>query len=537
MLVSLLSLSSLALASSSALSLNADPASGLSLLPVPKSVQVLQKPALRATKLTGTVSCDFGCDIAQAALKRYLSIINADLAFATRYTGGRGVPGATECADVHVSLTAKAPVALDKQVEMYNLTIGVDETHCVAISAQDEAGAVRGLETLSQLVNVSAGPVFPAVAIEDEPRFTYRAFLVDTSRHYITMPSLYAVIDALAYNKFNVMHWHIVDSEAFPFVSSTFADLSGKGAYAPDHVYNASDVAAIIKYASLRGIRVVPEFDTPGHVDPSWGAGYPFLLTGCPNVFDGLQSPIYPIAETTYDFLTKFFAEVASTFPDTFLHMGGDEVVLDCWKANNSIAEWMARNNYTQYSDVETYYESRLVDIIGGLGKSYAVWQEVFDNGVKIKGDTIVDVWKTDPVSWPDELAAVTAAGYQAILTAPWYLNYISYGEDWPKYYLVEPTNFTGTQEQKDRVIGGSGAMWGEFVDSTNIVSRIFPRAAAIAERLWSPASVRDMDSATRRMHSLQCRLIRRGIRAEPANGPSFCEQEWVDDYRPPFEM
>jgi len=440
------------------------------------------------------------------------------------------------CSTVGVTVEV-GPTPLDKQTESYQLTVSAGQD-CIIVVAKHEAGAIRALETLSQLVNTTGGrATIPVVSIEDEPRFSYRAFLIDTSRHYITMPSLYAVIDALAYTKFNVMHWHIVDSQAFPFVSSTFPELSGKGAYSSNHVYNASDVASIIKYAGQRGIRVVPEFDTPGHVDPSWGSGYPFLITDCPTVLGGSQAPLYPIAETTYDFLTKLFAEVASTFPDSFLHMGGDEVVLDCWKANASIAEWMAQHNYTTYAEVETYYESRLVDIIGNLDKSYAVWQEVFDNGVKIKADTIVDVWKTSPVNWTDELSAVTAAGYKAILTAPWYLNYISYGEDWPTYYAVEPTDFPGTQAQKDLVIGGSGAMWGEFVDSTNIVSRIFPRAAAIAERLWSQKDVRDLDSATRRMQALQCRLIRRGIRAEPPNGPSSCDQEWVDDYRPPFDM
>jgi hexosaminidase len=230
--------------------------------------------------------------------------------------------------------------------------------------------------------------------------------------------------------------------------------------------------------------------------------------------------------------MMTFFTEISKVFMDQFIHIGGDEVSFTCWASNPQIQEWMNEHGYTDYSMVEQYYETNLLDIMNEIGKDYIVWQEIFDNGLKVKNNTVVDVWKG---GWQEELAAVTSAGLKAILSAPWYLNYISYGQDWPTYYDVEPWNFTGTQQQKELVFGGEACMWGEYVDSTNEISRMWPRASSVAERLWSPMDVTDLNSATIRIQTQQCRLIQRGINAEPPNGPSYCTNEWMATYFPPW--
>jgi len=123
-----------------------------------------------------------------------------------------------------------------------------------------------------------------------------------------------------------------------------------------------------------------------------------------------------------------------------------------------------------------------MVDIAHDLKKNYVVWEEVFVNGVKISNETVVEVWKGRSGTWKDTMSAVTKSGHKAILASPWYLNLISYGVDWEGYYSIEPTDFNGTNAQYELVMGGSAAMWGEYVDGTNILPRIWPRASAVGK-------------------------------------------------------
>ena len=125
------------------------------------------------------------------------------------------------------------------------------------------------------------------------------------------------------------------------------------------------------------------------------------------------------------------------------------------------------------------------------------------------------------------EMEKVTRKGLRAILSSPWYLNYISYGSDWTKYYLVEPLTFSGSQTQKSLVIGGEAAMWGEFSNSINLTPRLWPRASAVAERLWSSGQVTDVAEAAGRLEELECRMLQRGFPVAPGNGPSFCSVDW----------
>ncbi|CAG0904662.1 unnamed protein product [Darwinula stevensoni] len=332
-------------------------------------------------------------------------------------------------------------------------------------------------------------------------------------------------------HKLNVFHWHIVDDHSFPYESARFPFLSKNGSYAPDRVYRRKDVKEILEYARLRGIRVVPEFDTPGHTQ-SWGRAMPGLLTACRGaslwkMFLDLPEygPIDPSREENYAFLRKFFGEVLETFPDRFLHLGGDEVDFLCWKMNGDIWDFMTRQNISSFEGLQAYYMNRLVKLLDGVSskkKNYLVWQDVFDNGVRLSPDAVVHVWKGD---WETELAKVTNAGNAALLSSCWYLDYISYGTDWENYYKCDPENFPGNTAQKMLVLGGEVCLWGEFVDETNLHSRLWPRGSAAAERLWSPREAQDADFFASRMNEHRCRLRRRGFPAQPINGPDSCDR------------
>ena len=187
----------------------------------------------------------------------------------------------------------------------------------------------------------------------------------------------------------------------------------------------------------------------------------------------------------------------------------------------------MQDQGFTDFSQLESYYIDNLLNIILDVPdkKNYIVWQEVFDNGVTLNADTVVNVWKD---GYEPEMSAVTSAGFKTILSSCWYLNDISYGSDWVEYYACEPLSFDGTQDQYDLVMGGSGCMWGEWVDGTNLISRTWPRASAVGERLWSAQTVTDTTEAGPRLEEQRCRMLERGINAEPFNGPNFCAVDYL---------
>ncbi|XP_035665338.1 beta-hexosaminidase subunit beta-like [Branchiostoma floridae] len=424
--------------------------------------------------------------------------------------------------------------------------------------AQTAWGALRGLETFSQLIYGENGKhVINGTSISDSPRFPHRGIMIDTARHYLPLPFILRHLDAMAYNKMNVLHWHIVDDQAFPFQSTTFPDLSGKGAYTRKHVYTPDDVSQVLEFARLRGIRVIPEFDTPGHM-MSWGQGHPEILTRCyptsfqPDIYH--LGPANPARETTYTFMRKLFEEIRQLFADEYFHVGGDEVRFQCWNSNEEVHQFMVQQgfpNSTQgFADLQGYYIRRILEILHQVPETTRgiVWQEIFDN-FEITGDltglnldTIIHVWEWNDTRYQgepfrEEMAKVTAAGYKAILSSCYYLNDISYGRDWPQYYECDPHDFQGTEAQKQLVMGGEACLWAEWVDSTNFIPRMWPRASAVAERLWSPQDVADSEAASPRMEEQRCRMVRRGIPAQP-QGPSYCEYEWnilsqLPNYRP----
>ncbi|KAF6718956.1 Beta-hexosaminidase subunit beta [Oryzias melastigma] len=420
-----------------------------------------------------------------------------------------GYPGVTS--DESYELSVDAPVAVLKAPTVW--------------------GALHGLETFSQLVyeDKYGAKTINSTKVSDFPRFAHRGILLDSSRHFLPIKVLLANLETMAMNKFNVFHWHIVDDQSFPYLSRTFPQLSQKGAYHPyTHVYTPADVKMVIEFARLRGIRVIPEFDTPGHTQ-SWGKGQMDLLTPCFSgaAPSGTFGPVNPILNTTYDFMSRFFKEVSSVFPDGYVHLGGDEVDFSCWKSNPDIKKFMDEQGFGQdYSKLESFYIQKLLDIVTTTKKGYIIWQEVFDNGVKLKPDTLIHVWKGNQEQYQSEMAKITSAGYQTLLSSPWYLNRIYYGQDWQNPYKADPQDFKGTEEQKKLVIGGEACLWGEYVDATNLTPRLWPRASAVAERLWSAKEVTDINDAYNRLSTHRCRMVERGIPAEPLFS-SFCPHEY----------
>uniref|UniRef100_A0A8C6NRS8 Beta-hexosaminidase subunit alpha n=1 Tax=Nothobranchius furzeri TaxID=105023 RepID=A0A8C6NRS8_NOTFU len=326
-----------------------------------------------------------------------------------------------------------------------------------------------GLETFSQLVyQDDFGTHFVnRTDIEDSTQFQYRGLLLDTSRHYLPVPVILKTLDAMAYSKFNVFHWHIVDDPSFPYQSRTFPNLSNKGAFHPvSHVYTQSDVKRVISYARMRGIRVLPEFDSPGHTN-FWGRGK--ITRHSEKHPSGTFGPVNPALPSTYQFMASLFKEVASV--STFF------TVCFCRKSNPHIRAFMQKVGFgVDLPKLDAFYMERyviIVNITSALNKTSIVWQDVFDYRERLRTSSVVEVWKHG--CYLCEVRRLTKAELRVILATPWYLDQPGPTHNWARYYVVE---------QKKLVTGWGVNLWGEYVDASNLAPRLWPRASAAAERL-----------------------------------------------------
>jgi len=426
----------------------------------------------------------------------------------------------------------------DKMKEGYEIVVKQENgENKVEVTGQSVWGTLKGLESFTQLIysNKENGYAYQinATQINDEPKFAFRGVMLDSSRHFLSMKVLKDQLDLMEMNKFNAFHWHLTDDESFPFQSKTFPKLSENGAYdSITHVYSPTNVQTIIDEARIRGIRVIPEFDTPGHTK-SWELGQPGLLTACEDENGnetGIYGPMDPTKNSTYEFLEVFFDEITKTFPEKYLHIGGDEVDLSsCWSTNRKLNEWLQEYDMpSDYKGLEALYIQQLQILLSrkSIKKQTIVWQEIFDNNGILHPETIIDVWKGWGRGWQYELDLVTQSGHPAILSAPWYLNYIDYGSDWIKYYQIDPLNFGGDNTQRNLILGGEVCLWGEFVNSINAIPRLWPRASAAAEVLWSQYT-EEINAAAARLQEHECRMMSRGYPVQPVVGAGFCPVHW----------
>lgn len=388
--------------------------------------------------------------------------------------------------------------------------LGEDESYVLEVTATGAKltaptplGTMHGLQTFLQLVVVSPdGFVAPAITINDKPRFAWRGLMIDSARHFIPLDVLRRNIDGLEAVKMNVFHWHLSENQGFRVESKKYPklhELGSGGLY-----YTQDEIHDLIEYARDRGIRVVPEFDVPGH-STAWFVGYPELASA-PGPYDierrwGVFDPAFdPTSERTYKFLDTFFGEMAKLFPDHFFHVGGDEVNGKQWDANPKILEFKKAHDFKSNEELQSYFNKRLEPIVAHHGKSMVGWDEVLDP--TLPKDIVIQSWRG-----AEGLAEAARQGFRTILSNGYYLDL-----GWPaaRHYAVDPMSGAAaslTAEEKSRILGGESCMWAEYVNAENIDSRIWPRNAAIAERLWSPQEITDPVSMHHRMEAIANRL------------------------------
>lgn len=391
--------------------------------------------------------------------------------------------------------------------ESYHLNVSSSQA---VLTAPTVVGAIRGLETLLQLQAADGhGWFIQGADIQDTPRFRWRGLLLDVSRHFEPVEVIKRTLDGMAVVKLNVFHWHLSDDQGFRVESRTFPRLQQLGS--DSLFYTQDQIRDIVAYAADRGIRVLPEFDMPGH-SSAWFVGYPALASG-PGPFEiartwGTFAPTMdPTKEATYRFLDAFIREMAGLFPDRYWHVGGDEVEPKQWNENPAIQAWMKGRGIPDEVALHTAFNQRLFTIVQKHGKIPVGWDEIFQPDLPTAA--VIQSWRNS-----DALAASARAGFRGILSAPYYIDH---QKPTSEFYLADPipagTDLTPAQQAL--VLGGEACMWGEYITPETIDSRIWPRLAAIAERFWSPASVNDVADMYRRLDVTSRRLGEVGLHHE----------------------
>lgn len=371
--------------------------------------------------------------------------------------------------------------------EDYTIDISKDK---VLLSSNTDVGAMRGLETLFQLVRIDSGRSgFQCLKIADSPRFLWRGLMIDVCRHFIPKDVIKRNLDAMAMFKMNVFHWHLSEDQGFRVECKTFPKLHEMGS--DGKYFTHEDVKEIIKYANDRGIRVVPEFDIPGH-STAWFVGYPEYASEVKQYeierHYGVFDPTFdPTKEETYEFFDKFFKEMSELFNDEYIHIGGDENSGKQWDSSSTIKEFKKANNLKSNHELQAYFNKRIQKILEKYGKKMIGWDEILST--ELPKSIMIH-------SWQGKEGMVTAAknGYYSILSNGYYIDLCQSMVD--HYYNDPlPDNIDLTSEQKNFIVGGEATMWSELVDSNNIDTRIWPRTAAIAEVLWSGRKTFGKDS------------------------------------------
>jgi hexosaminidase len=475
------------------------PQAGLNLMPAPKSLE----------RSPGRLAIQDAFNVRLTGL-RDARMHGAAARFLLRLQNRTGIPvslsssadAGSAALEIHC-IGEGEPIQSANADESYTLDV-TDQG--ARLEAPSPIGILRGLETLWQLVELDDKSFFiPAVKIVDAPRFRWRGLLIDVARHWEPVEVIKRNLDAMAAVKMNVLHWHLSDDQGFRMESRAFPklhQLASEGNY-----YTQSEARDIVSYARDRGIRVIPEFDMPGHATAILvaypeiaSAPGPYQIERSWGVFDPCMDPS---SKKLYAFLNSFIEEMAGIFPDEYFHIGGDEVNSRQWNANPKIQAFKTRHQLKDNAALQAYFNQRLRKILAKHGKKMIGWDEILHPN--LPKSVMIQSWRGH-----SHLARSARQGYAGVLSYGYYLDAMRPASF---HYAMDPLDkevAALSDEDKSRVLGGEACMWAEFVNPDNIESRIWPRTAAIAERLWSPPETKDvqdmyrrLDFKSRELHSL----------------------------------
>ena len=442
-------------------------------------------------------------------------VTNASIQFLRRLANRTGVfintgfPVKDKKASIEIRFDAVSNLTISSN-EAYSLEV---KENNILINATTDVGALRGLETLLQLVNFNKeGYYFEGVIINDAPRFVWRGLMIDAARHFQPISVLKRNLDAMASVKLNVFHWHLTDDQGFRVESKAFPRLHK---LASDGLYYTQDqVREVVAYASNLGIRVIPEFDVPGHASailtayPELGSkdGYEYNIERFAGVFD---PTLNPSKEVTYLFLETLFREITPLFPDEYFHIGGDENEGKHWDENQEIQVFKKKHNLKTNHDLQTYFNIKLEKILKEFGKKLMGWDEILTPSTPTSA--VIHSWRGKQEGLKQStLIEAAKKGYQTVLSNGYYIDRLL---SVTHHYSVDPIgDAILTKEEREKILGAEATMWSELVTPQTIDSRIWPRTAAIAERFWSPKNITDIDNMRKRLKVVNFQLEELGI-------------------------
>ncbi|MCF6181193.1 beta-N-acetylhexosaminidase [Lutibacter sp.] len=394
------------------------------------------------------------------------------------------------------------------------LKLGVDESYelkildnKINIKANTDIGAIRALETLLQLISSKKDfYYFPGVEIHDSPRFAWRGLMIDAARHFEPVNVIKRNLKGMAAVKLNVFHWHLSDDQGFRIQINSWPKLyqmASDGQY-----YTHEEIRNVVNFADKLGIRVIPELDIPGHAT-SWLVAYPemaskdtiYQLQRNAGIFDPTIDPTKPI---TYKILGDVITEVSSLFPDKYFHIGGDENKGKQWDANQNIQNFKKNHDFKTNHDLQNYFNSKILAILKKNGKIMMGWDEILQP--TLSKDVVIQSWHGKK-----HMLKAAALGYKTLLSRGYYIDLLkSAGYHYKNDPIDNPDSLTKVQLKN--ILGGEATMWGELVTPLTIDSRIWPRTAAIAERLWSPKNINDVNNMYKRLKVISFRLEALGL-------------------------
>ncbi|XP_076265275.1 beta-hexosaminidase 2 [Rhynchophorus ferrugineus] len=506
--------------------------------PIPSVYSVLNKELLYLDVANITFNIKTNDDASKAFLTDVLSYFKDSVG-----------PASSNCSETVTSLS----INVEARSESLNLNWDTNETYTlngqgssITIVGETVFGVRHGLETLLQLI-VKDGACFVSISsyvISDKPFYKHRGLLLDTARNYLSVDMIKRNIVGMAMSKLNVLHWHMSDSQSFPFVSSRVLNMSRYGAYGDEKVYSPEQVLDLIRFAKIRGVRIIPEIDGPAHVGNGWQWGPEVGLGNlvvCQNKQPWrsycIQPPcgqLNPANQNIYEVLKNIYNDIVDLWKNLeAFHMGGDEVYIPCWNSSSEILKYIGNSRTEErFLDLWAEFQAKALEVFdsvnGGSSASAIVWTSsltapgVVENSLP-NDRYVIQTWVPNSDNLPEELLAL---GYRVIISTKdsWYLDHGFWGST--SYYTWRKV-YDNKILTDDGVLGGEVCMWGELVDDNNVESRVWPRAAAAAERLWSNPSTTSV-SAEKRFFVHNRRLADRGIRTSVVT-PEYCVQNEND--------
>jgi len=422
--------------------------------------------------------------------------------------------------------------------EAYRLIVMPDG---ITVAATGDAGLFYGAVSLWQLLTEAQARAIPAVTIEDAPRFAWRGMMLDSARHFQSPAFVMRLIDAMAANKLNVLHWHLVDDQGWRLPVPKYPKLTSisawrRGAIAPGApplpveggFYTAAQIRQIVAYAAARHITVVPEIEMPGHALAAIRA-YPRLGMGVP-VPPGTESDygvfpwLYNADDSTFRFIEDVLDETMKLFPSRYIHVGGDEATKEQWNASPAIQAKMKSLGITSEDKLQGWFVARIGQYLAAHGRKLIGWDEILEGDVP--ADATVMSWRG-----VDGAVAAAKAGHDTVLSPAPVLYFDNrQGVDAAEgpgrgalialadVYAFDPAPASIPRDAQAHVLGVQGNLWTEHVrGDARAAQMAFPRASAVAELGWSAGGRRDFADFVRRLSPQMVRMKALGIAGSEA--------------------